>query len=61
MKPGPSLNQDEDLVLGVSAIVRNTGLSKEQIFELINEWQPNVSDEELEAMWQSRPQKLVIQ
>jgi hypothetical protein len=45
----------------VESIVRWTELSKEEIFALINDWAPEVSDEELERMWRSRPQKVVVQ
>lgn len=43
----------------VAAIVRSTCLPKELAFELVNEWVPEVSDEELQQMWETR--KGVIQ
>lgn len=45
----------------VSALVRCTELSKEQIFWMINETWPEVSDEELEAMWRARQPRYLIQ
>ena len=41
-------------VEAIAAIVRLSVLSKEQTFDLVNEWQPDVTDEELEQMWQRR-------
>ena len=38
----------------VAAIVRNTCLEKAEIFWLVNEWQPWVTDEELETFWSQR-------
>lgn len=38
----------------ISALVRNTCLSKEEIFWLLTEWEPNVTDEQLEEFWSER-------
>lgn len=38
----------------VAVLVRITCLAKEEIFELMAEWQPDVTDEELETFWRQR-------
>jgi hypothetical protein len=44
----------------VQVIVRLWGHGKEEAFEYLNEAVPEVTDEELEQMWQKRPKTLVI-
>jgi hypothetical protein len=42
----------------VAVIVRLTCLPKNEAFELLNEWVPWVTDEELEIMWQMRSERI---
>lgn len=37
------------------------GTEKGDLFQIMNEWVPWVSDQELEELWRSRPQKVVVQ
>jgi len=40
-------------------IVRLTSMSKEETFWLMNEMWPEISDDDLEQMWQKRPQYMI--
>lgn len=38
----------------VRVILRSTQLPKDEVFELMNDWAPEIDDEELEQMWAQR-------
>jgi hypothetical protein len=45
----------------VFRFLQASGLGKEELFELMNDWTPWVSDKDLEKMWRERPRKVVLQ
>jgi hypothetical protein len=53
------LTQDD--IEAVFRFFHASGLGKEELFELMNDWTPWVSDQDLEKMWRDRPRKVVVQ
>jgi hypothetical protein len=53
------LTQDD--IEAVFRFFHASGLGKEELFELMNDWTPWVTDTELEKMWRERPRKVVLQ
>lgn len=50
----------EDIEL-VFRFFHATGMEKDELFQLMNEWTPWLTDQELEKLWRDSPRKVVVQ